>query len=148
MRTTQELRVAVAAAVEAITASGSLLPWRESGRAAENFPADVRDPLQVRFAVDMPQTLTSASEGTQQRRGGGSMVQDTVRLQYLYPLRADDEADSYDEALQEEDRARQAVLGLPQYWHLVHAQTTRAATGEGEYLLGQLLFTARYMYNI
>lgn len=126
--------------------------WRQSRFVAELFAADPRAEQHQTFAIGLPTgTPDSDVESSRTRRGPlGALTKMRVLVRWAYRLRADNQVEDYQSALDAETALRVKVLGIPRAdgVHLAWSDSSRRVVPGGDLLIGDLLFDATHRVSI
>ncbi len=145
------VRARIAALAEALTTPSN---WTESKWPYGAFPA--AEPMgsqQLTFAVGIPSSsFDSHIETSRGSRGAnGGAAHSDVRIAWLYRIRADAARADYDAALDAEGVLLAALTVSTAHTSGLHISidgASRALTGDGAYLLGEVRLTAQHRIAI
>ena len=125
-----------------ITAVDALSGWTESAVAPELFGRDAKTRMHKSFAVALLDTSTDYQP--RDRTNPATVVASTLEVQWAARLTAGEQSTAYGEALDLEEAARDAVLGVSaEDAHITFRRATRSASAAG-WVLGVLTFEVRH----
>jgi hypothetical protein len=130
---------------------GAAQGWTELAGVPEMLGMDPRTLLHLGYSVAVPSSTTITPD--RQARGGihrGAVVSTDIVVRWSYRLPVDDQRAGYDAALQAEQDLCRLVLSVPGEDQILLRWTgaSRAPTGDGSHLTGQLEFVCLHTYDL
>ncbi len=135
-------RARLAAGLEAVA------DWRESVYAFELFGRDVEQVLHLSFAVGVPTSSAHSPGDGRQRASEAAYLESECKVAWAYELRADNQVADYDLALDAEQAAVVALLGVSRSdLHVTLTGLERHAAIEG-WVMGVITLKTLHRYAI
>ena len=139
---TSDIRRRVADAIRALPG------WTESRWTYDLFPLDTSSLAHHAYAVGVPSS--TPVDRDRQRRAGALMVT-SVAVRWLHRVRADRQVADYDDALDAELDLMAAIMaldGVPDLSVRIDSIPSRAITGDGTYLQGDVSLQVMHRYHL
>jgi len=122
--------------------------WRESVYAYEMFGRDVQQVLHLSFSVGIPTSSAHSPGDGRQRVSEAAYLESEVRVAWAYEMRADNQVADYDLAMDAEQAAVAALLGVSRAdLHVTLTGLDRHAAIEG-WFMGTITLKTLHRYAL